>query len=167
MENEAGFPGHPHQNKFQMDPTFYKDQRKTRVYCKNNCGLGRALKTTQSLKGKHLTIKNLRFSISKNPKPEQNDHLRRMFSTYMENMNWHITKETQRPEHTKVSTSSTSRTEIKTLTWRECGTSGRRPRPRPCPPPSRCAGGRGSQPIGRRRRSAAEKTQAPRAGASF
>lgn len=40
-------------------------------YCKNNFGVGRALKTAQSLKGKYLTIKNLKFSISKNPKPNR------------------------------------------------------------------------------------------------
>lgn len=31
----------PHQNKFQMDPALHKYQRKTRVYFKNNLGVGK------------------------------------------------------------------------------------------------------------------------------
>lgn len=109
-----------------MDPTFYKDQRNTRVYCKNNFGVGRALKTTQSLKGKYLTSQRT---------PNQTE---RPFEKNVFNVNGkyelaypkgNTEARTQDSDHSSVS----ERNEDTDLARRR--TSGRRPGPRSRPLP--------------------------------
>lgn len=52
---------------------FTSIRKKSSVYCKNNFGSEESNTKPKSLKSKYLTIKNLKLSISKIPKPEQND----------------------------------------------------------------------------------------------